>query len=496
MTPPHDSKNQVKGQASGKATARKFWLGLTVCGLSFGLLQSVSAQEDTTPLPQSQPATPLPPQATENINADTAQPYMPSALSESDRGTLNSALSMVRSHNFAGADALKDSLASPVARKIVTWQIINNDGNIYSFADLDAARRDLWGWPREAKRQIAAEKLITASGMTPQQIVDWFAGAPPQSVEGATALITAYGNLARTDDARALARTWWRTQVFDSIPQANFYQAFSTYLTQDDHKARLNCLMLNTQGATTQSIRDMTAYVDDQTRTLANAVIALRSNSAGADALYTAALANDPHNSVLAFARARYLSGKGLEPLGFALLPDFPSAQLSPDAATQIYRVRLTYFRQALKAHDYRAAYNAMNNGGFDAGESKAEAEFFAGWVALVKLNDVNAAIDHFQALASAGTSPITQGRANYWLGRAYEMRNAPAKDATSSSDADLAKAYYSKGGQYIYAFYGQMAAEKAGVKTISIGKDPVPSKADRDRFENRDLVRAARILG
>ena len=499
MTPPHlkptnDPQSRQLVRFS-KPKWRKLWLSLTVCGLSFGLLQSVSAQEDTPTLPQTQ-VPPLPQQATENLNADTAQPYVSSALSETDRATLNSALSMVRSRNFSGADALKDSLSNPVARKIVTWQIINNDGNIYSFAALDAARRDLWGWPREAKRQITAEKLIASSGMTPQQTVDWFAGAPPQSIEGATALITAYANLARADEARALAKSWWRTAMFDSIAQNNFYQAFSTYLTQDDHKARLNCLMLNTQGATVQSIRDMSAYVDDQTRILVNAVIALRSNSAGADSLYTAALATDPHNNVLAFARARYLSGKGLEPLGFSLLPDLPSAQLSPDAATQIYRLRLTYFRQALKAHDYHAAYNSMNNGGFDAGESKAEAEFFAGWMALIKLNDTNAAIAHFQALASAGTSPITQGRANYWLGRAYEARNSPAKDATSASDADLAKAYYAKGGQYIYAFYGQMAAEKAGVKTINIGKDPVPSKADRDRFENRDLVRAARMLG
>ncbi|MGZ3306420.1 MAG: lytic transglycosylase domain-containing protein, partial [Asticcacaulis sp.] len=83
-------------------------------------------------------------------------------------------------------------------------------------------------------------------------------------------------------------------------------------------------------------------------------------------------------------------------------------------------------------------------------------------------------------------TSPITQGRANYWLGRAYEAKG----------DAATAQTYYAKGGQYIYAFYGQMAAEKAGVKTITLGHDPVPTAADRDRFNNRDLVKAARILG
>ena len=471
---------------------RRHWgkalLGVTVSVLGLSCL-AFARQEDTGTT--GTPAQPIPYQAASN-SGDTAQPYQPSILSQSDRDTLSQALSAAKSHNFAAADSLGQGITNPVARKIVTWAILNNDGNgIYGFAGLDAARRDLWGWPREAKRQVAAEKMMTLSGMSPQQVVDWFNGSPPQTVEGATALITAYQTLNQNDAASQLAKTWWRTEVFDAIAQANFYAAFSRYLTPEDSAARLNCLMINVQSGSTQAIRDLTAYVDPHQREVANAVIAMRGNSAAGDSLYAAAAASDPHNSALAFARARYLSGKGLEPLGFAILGDLPPASVSPDAATQLYNLRLAYFRAALKAHDYRSAYNAMNGGGFENGESKAEAEFFAGWIALVRLNDTNAAITHFQNLASAGTSPITQGRANYWLGRAYEARNDASKN-----DAQTAHDFYAKGGQYIYAFYGQMAAEKAGVTTITLGHDPVPSAADRARFENRDLVKAARILG
>ncbi len=494
------SRDRSKTQADGirthsvwRAHWRKALLAATVSVFGIGgIAFAVAAQEDQAAqqLPDPTVKT-LPPQGTSNIQ-DTAQPYQANLLSEQDQDVLAQALSAAKSHNFAAADSLGSGLSSPVARKIVTWAILNNDGQgIYSFASLDAARRDLWGWPREAKRQISAEKLIASSGMGPQQIVDWFNGSPPQTVEGATALISAYQSLNRADAASQLAKTWWRSQIFDSIAQANFYTAFSRYLTPEDHVARLNCLMLNVQSGSTQAIRDLSAYVDMHQRDVANAVLAMRANSAGGDALYTSALAGDPHNPALAFARLRYLSGKGLEPLGFALLPDMPSAALSPDAGTQLYSLRLAYFRAALKAHDYRSAYSAMNNGGFENGESKAESEFFAGWMALVKLNDTNAAISHFQALSQAGTSPITQGRANYWLGRAFEARNDASKN-----DAQAAHDYYAKGGQYIYAFYGQMAAEKAGITTLSLGHDPVPSAADRARFDNRDLVKAARILG
>jgi len=475
------------------AFSRKAFLIMGVSALSLVVLQPVAAQDDPAPevngVPQN---TSLP---TMPMSADTARPYVPSTLSGNDMTLLSQALSAVKSRNFASADSMAAGLTNPVARKIVTWTLINNDANIYSFVTLDAARRDLWGWPRESKRQIAAEKLIGLSGLTAQQIVDWFKGAPPQTTEGATALISAYGNLARTEDARTLAKSWWRTKVFDSLAQANFYQAFGTYLTQDDHRARLTCLEINFQNANSQAIRDMTAYVGQHDADVANAVIAMRTGSAASDSLYQAALAGDPHNPALAFARAKYLNGKGLETLGFQLLPDLPQASASPDASSQLYSLRLGYFKAALKARNYRAAYDAMNNAGFQPGESMAEAEFFAGWIALDKLNDSDAAIRHFLALSTAGTSPITQGRANYWLGRAYEKRNHPALNGVDS-DATLAQRYYEKGGQYIYAFYGQMAAEKAGIKVITLGKDPIPTQADRTRFEGREMVRAARLLG
>lgn len=501
---------------------KALWLA-TASALTLMTTHGAIAQEDMqaqAPVPESQapaqaapqtPAAPAtdapdnsnPPPATYGqriINSipDTSRPYQQvtsTGLSASDRDALQQALSAVRSRNFAQADSLGASLSDPVARKIVTWSILNNGGNLYSFAALDAARRDLWGWPRETSRQIAAEKMIPMSGMGPQQIVDWFNGSPPQTVEGATALINAYQSLNNTDAASHLAKTWWRTEIFDSLAQANFYSNFGRYLTPDDNVARMNCLLINTQNGSSQAVRDMLAYVDPHQRDVANAALAMRTSAASGDSLYSQALASDPHNQVLAFARAKYLSGKGLEALGFPLLADLPPASMSPDAASQLYLLRLGYFRAALKAHDYRAAYAAMNGGGFENGESKAEAEFFAGWVALVKLNDTNAAVNHFHLLAEAGTSPITQGRANYWLGRAYEARNNPGLNGINP-DSTEAEKYYAQGGQYIYSFYGQLAAEKAGVKEIVLGKDPVPTQADRDRFNNRDMVKAARILG
>ena len=88
-------------------------------------------------------------------------------------------------------------------------------------------------------------------------------------------------------------------------------------------------------------------------------------------------------------------------------------------------------------------------------------------------------------ARAAAGTSPITQGRALYWQGRAAE----------ALGDKASAQVYYERGAQHITTFYGQLAAERAGIKDLVLGPDPVITSADRARFEGRELVRVARML-
>jgi hypothetical protein len=96
-----------------------------------------------------------------------------------------------------------------------------------------------------------------------------------------------------------------------------------------------------------------------------------------------------------------------------------------------------------------------------------------------------DAAAGHFARIAEIGASPITRGRALYWQGRAAEAQG----------DRIAAQTFYAEGARYITTFYGQLAAEKAGIKEIRLDKDPTITQADRARFEGRELVRAVRTL-
>jgi soluble lytic murein transglycosylase len=112
-------------------------------------------------------------------------------------------------------------------------------------------------------------------------------------------------------------------------------------------------------------------------------------------------------------------------------------------------------------------------------------AEFQTGWTALTRYNNPKIADDHFARLQAMSQSPLTQSRALYWRGRAAE----------AMGDAVAAQLFYAQAAQYPTTFYGQLAAAKTGTPVIELGHDPEITAADRAEFEDREPVRAARLL-
>ncbi|MFV0476175.1 MAG: lytic transglycosylase domain-containing protein, partial [Pikeienuella sp.] len=119
------------------------------------------------------------------------------------------------------------------------------------------------------------------------------------------------------------------------------------------------------------------------------------------------------------------------------------------------------------------------------AGSDYSELEWLAGWIALRKLNDPGRAATHFRRFIPSVETPISLGRGYYWLGRALEAGG----DQSGAMDA------YRTGARHQTSFYGQLAAERAGVATdpaIAAGPDGNWRSAS---FANRSVTRAAQLL-
>ena len=404
--------------------------------------------------------------------------YTPSPSTD-ELTTLREALRAARTGDVTRADSLRASLSNPVARKLVLWAMTDSAGSTVTFFELDQARRDLWGWPRASRRQAAAEKQLEAQAMPPAQVVAWFKGDQPQTAEGAMALAAAYRALGRTNDARTLIRHFWRDEVFEAEPQHQIQYRFADLLTPEDHARRADMLLYGQQGPAT---RDMIELLPADQQAVARARMALRNGDAGAVSSLPPSLQDDPG---IAFERARTLVRQKDGVLALSMLPRLTRNPPGEDAAEAIWVVRKRLVNAALQTRNYQAAYDAAAGNGMTSGTDYTEAEFYAGWLALEKLHNPSLADQHFAHIQQVGASPITVARALYWRGRAAE----------AGGDVIGAQTLYAQGGQYITTFYGQLAAQKAGVTQIDLGHDPAPTAADRARFEGRETVRAARLL-
>ncbi len=402
-------------------------------------------------------------------------------LSDTDSANLQTALSAAKRGDVSGARAAMESLQDPIAKKIAQWALVDSNAEALSFFELDAARRDLAGWPRGARRDSAAEKALSTSGLDPNRIVAWFGGAQPATAEGAMALATAYQATGRNQDATDLIRRTFRDKVFEADAQRSLIGRFGSMLTPDDYVRRADIMLYGQQGP---AARDMVAMLPPDQQAVARVRMAFRQNAGNATSLFETLSPSQQALPGVVFERAAYLRRKGMESLALPMVVNFPTPP-TEEASTAIWKERKQLVVAALKAGDSAGAYAAANHAQAIAPADIAESEFYAGWIALTRLKDPDAAAAHFANIAAVGASPITKGRALYWQGRAAEAQG----------DLIAAQAFYGDGARYITTFYGQLSAERAGIKELRLDHDPVVTQADRARFYGREQIRAARIL-
>ena len=414
------------------------------------------------------------------IPAPAAEPPLLGPVSSNDVEWVRTGVAAARAGNLEQMRTALSSVAHPTARKLLEYLAADNMGNRMTFAEVDRARRDLDTWPHKTNRQMWAERALEASGLSPQQVADWFK-VEPATPEGAMALASAYQQLGRAGDLKALVTHFWRDRSFDADAQRLFLVRFGPLLTTEDHVRRADTLLYQQK---TPALEAVLALIPDDWRKVAEARMALRNGARDADDLYAQVPAEHLHDPGLAVARARWLYDRDRGAEALPLIADFPKDP-PEDASSGFWLLRRQLVNVAVKAGDYAVAHKAVDAHGLKPGADAADAEFLGGWLALTKLHNPEDAEAHFARLEVIGASPITVSRALYWRGRAMEALGDPI----------AAQTYYGRGAKYYTTFYGQMAAAKAGMTEIDLGRDPVPTAQDRQRYEANELVTAARLL-
>ncbi len=421
-------------------------------------------------------------QAPSTPSPSTGQPYAGGGgLSSSDASGVQAVLTAARNGDGARIQSIMGGLYDPTARKIALWALADSAPTSMTFAQADTARKELAGWPRPSRRQIAAETELDQSGLSPAQVVAWFGGADPLSARGALMLGNALRATGQTAAANDVVRKAWRTMVFDQPTQNVILAAFGSALTADDNAARVDMLLY---GPASAAIQDLLARLPPEQQALANARMAARRGDSSLSSLIAALPPALQKNPGLIYEQALWLRDHDQPAMARALMKDLPAELPSQAAAEKLWK-HGTLVTDALKTGDAAGAYVAASHSGLTQGPAAGEAAFYAGWLALTRLNDPHGADAWFTRLQTLGQSPLTQSRAFYWRGRAAEAMDDPV----------AAQIFYGQAAHFYTAFYGQLAAVKAGLPYLTLGEDPKITPADRGAFEARDTVKALRFL-
>ena len=337
--------------------------------------------------------------------------------------------------------------AGAVGADVIEWQRLRAGEGLLGEYEAFLARRPDWPGLPYLK---AAGEVAVARSTDPDRVLQYFGGEAPAKAAGVLALTAALEAKGRHAEAIEVATIGWTKLKFTADEQAHLLDTYGPDL-RVAHELRLDRILWD--GNRADEGARMLPLVSKDWAALGKARLALRADKDGVSALVNAvpkALKDDPG---LAFERFLFRMRHDNYADAAALIIDrSASAQgLGDPMAWAAKRADLA--RILMRKGEPKSAYRVASTHHLTDLGDMGDLEFLSGFIALRKLNDPARALQHFERLAGA-TTPISQARAQYWLGRALE----------ASGDKTKARSAYGKAANYQTSYYGMLAAEKLGL--------------------------------
>jgi len=396
-----------------------------------------------------------------------------------------------------GTAVARPSRTDPLWPAIDEWQRLRQSDRL-PFADYARFLIAHRGWPGEPGMRRTAERQILPDQADPRLVAQYFDTFPPLSTAGRVRYAEALASLGQADKARTAAAAAWTMGPLSADDEARLTGRFGSQFTPSEQDQRMEVLLW--ARASSSASRQL-ALVSAQRRPIYAARLAFQTNAPDAATQAAAVGPDADHDAGFVIDRALWLraNARELDARTYLALPETLDA---PAFDPQAFLTTLLTFASAA-AHDRQPAlaYGIAANldhafaPGTDirAQELKLRDPYtslawLAGTTALKQLNRPQDAEAMFRRYAQASQTPGSQAKGEYWAGRAAQVAgNAP--DAT---------AHFTNAAANIDQFYGQLATERLG-RPIAVPADPAPleiAPEARAAFANREVVRAARLLG
>lgn len=367
------------------------------------------------------------------------------ALSEQRPRPLGWALDAMRGGNFDTAERIA-ARDGAVARDVIIWHRLRAaQGDFAQITDFIKRRPDWPGMDYLYKR--SEPEVIKQSD---EDIIAFFDQMPAQTPQGVLAHARALTAKGLTGPAQANLVLAWRTMPMNANSQADFLAAHAELL-KPHHDARLDAMIWQRNY---DEARQMYGVASADAQAAAESRIAFYRRLDSAVSTYESLPAKLKITGGVNHARFewRARSGRDEDAKDLMLEASKTVEGLGNPAAWGNRRRALA--RDEMRNGDPARAYTMAAQHQLTEGSDFADLEWLAGYIALRYLKDPARALKHFQSHDGAVESPISQGRAGYWQGRALE----------EAGDNEGASAAYRQGANFQTSFYGLLAAERARI--------------------------------
>ena len=333
-----------------------------------------------------------------------------------------------------------------VARDVIIWHRLRaQQGNFEQITDFLKRRPD---WPgEEYLRRRSEPEVIKQSDA---EILAFFAQTGPQTPKGVLAHAKALSAAGEDGAAQASVVKAWRTMPMNANSQAAFL-ADHAALLKLHHDARLDEMVWQREY---DEARQMYGIASTSAEKAAEARIALYRRTGNAASIYEKLPAGLKNTGGVKHALFEWRIRKNrVDDAKTLLVEASASAESLGNPAAWANR-RRALARGEMRSGDKQRAYAMASQHGLTTGSDYADLEWLSGYIALRFLKEPMKAHQHFLNHDSAVESPISQGRAGYWQGRALE----------AAGDNEGATAAYRAGANFQTSFYGLLAAERARI--------------------------------
>ena len=365
-----------------------------------------------------------------------------------------------------------------IAHDIVEWHWHRAQQGTPEAALAFLERRPDWpGLPYLRKR---SEGSLMSASM--KQTAQFFSNDTPKTAKGAFALARALEAGRQTQKARAIIQHAWENFAMEVKLQDAYVKKYGNLIKSGTSKRLREMLWHQNSG----QVRGLFPYLAAQDQALAKACLALYEGKDGVDTLIAKLSYAVRKEPILAHARFIWRLKMSKHPSAIEMLLNSSKSAKTLGKPAVWAKDRPKIARDLLFDRKHKTAYRVAANHHLSSGQIYAELEWLAGYTALRHLNNPKTAQLHFERMLFAVDTPISLGRAYYWLARAHKKQG----------NLEEARKVFAQGAKHQTSFYGLLSAEEISAP-FSYRFDPLPDLPDwrEASFRKSSVFKAAILL-